>query len=396
MSVFVELSIGFAALALASRVSRKLKSFFPPFYILMGILLGPMVFGLVEENIVFSTFADIGLVFLMFYLGYEFSLNQLLRKKKKLMQAGILDFLVNFSLGFLLSYLLDLPLFYRIVFAGIVYMSSSSIITKSLIQLGALKKSEGEMVMGIMIFEDLVMILFLVLIGGIAENQNSLSVLSIGQSVGLSLLFAIVFLYIGRKYHFLLEWIIGHDSHEVSHLGFMALVLASVALGLQFGVKMALSAFLLGLAVSETKSKDDMEPVVLKFRDIFGGIFFFYFGLTFSFGQMDISLWVLGLIVLVAALGKVINGLLLYKVRGCSLQDALFVGIASIPRGEFSILIAALVIETYPFFMDIAIVLILATSFLTSILYWIMNWTCKTFDVCVLSNQLVEQNEGDM
>ena len=396
MSVFVELSIGFAALALASRVSRKLKSFFPPFYILMGILLGPMVFAIVGENTVFQTFSDIGLVFLMFYLGYEFSLNQLLRKKEKLLWAGFFDFLINFSLGFVLSYVLDLPLLYRFVFAGMVYMSSSSIITKSLVQLGALKKSEGEMVMGIMIFEDLVMIVFLVLVGGIVSSQGSVSFVNVSRNVGLSLLFAFVVLYIGRKYHFILDRIIGHDSHEVSHLGFMALVLASVAIGLQLGVKIALSAFLLGLAVSETKSKEDMEPVVLKFRDIFGGIFFFYFGLTFSLNTIESSVWVIGLIVIAAALGKVLNGLVLYKIRGCSIQDALFIGITSIPRGEFSILIAALVIDTYPFLMDIAILLILATSFLTSILYWILNWTCKTFDVCVLSNQLVEQKDGDM
>lgn len=86
MSIFVEVAIAFAALGIASRISRKLKSFFPPFYILMGIVLGPMVLNVTVSEDVFKVFGDIGLVFLMFYLGYEFSLNQLIQKKKSLFQ----------------------------------------------------------------------------------------------------------------------------------------------------------------------------------------------------------------------------------------------------------------------------------------------------------------------
>lgn len=295
-----------------------------------------------------------------------------------------------------MAFLLDVSILYMFVFAGMIYMSSSSIITKSLIQLGALKNKEGEMVMGIMIFEDLVMIVFLVLVGSLAQQEGAFDFLMVSKDIGVSLLFAGVILFVGRKYHFVLDKIIAHDSHEVSHLGFMALVLATVALGLQFGVKEALTAFLLGLAISETNSKDDMEAVVIKFRDIFGGVFFFYFGMTFSFGEINIAWWILLVIILAASVGKVFSGLLLYKMKGCSIQNALFIGITTIPRGEFSILIASLVMVRYPMFLDIAIILILATSLLTTLTFCALNLTCKTFDICIMSNQLIESNQGDL
>lgn len=396
MSVFIQVAIAFAALGVASRLSKVIKSFFPPFYILVGILLGPAVLGITVHQDVFAFLGDVGLVFLMFYLGYEFSLTQLLEKKNSLLTAGAVDFAINFSLGLILGLLLDVSIFYILVFAGLFYMSSSSIITKSLIQLGAIKNKEGGMVMGIMIFEDLVMIVFLVIVGSIASTGETLTFWLVTKDIGISLLFAGILVYIGRKYHFVIDYIIGHKSHEVSHLGFMALVLAVVALGLQFGVKEALSAFLLGLAVSETKSKESMEAVVKKFRDIFGGIFFFYFGMTFSFGTITISWWIIVTIIVFALLGKLLSGLLLYKMEGCSLQSALFVGISTIPRGEFSLLIAALVVSTYPMFLDIAIVLILATSFLTTLIFWMLNLTCKTYDVCIMSNQLIDNSEGDL
>jgi len=393
MTILSQIAIAFFGLAIAGYMSKLLKSFKPPFYILVGIILGPMVLGWIDAQEIFEVLGDIGLVFLLFYLGYEFSLNKLVKKKKILGFAGLIDFVINFSLAFLLGLLLDLSIFYTIVFAGMLYMSSSSIITKSLIQLGAIKKEEGEVVMGIMIFEDLVMIVFLVVIQSIVNNA-SFEFLAISKDIGLALAFALIVLYLGKKYTPFIDKLIGQKSHELAHLGFIAFIFAGVVIGVFFGVSEALSAFLLGLIVSEAKQKAKMEEVVLKFRDIFGSLFFLYFGMSFSFETLNIPVYIIVLISVIAIVGKLISGLFMQWIQGCDFDGGLFVGIITIPRGEFSLIIAGIVAIERPEFLNVAVIIILVTSFMTTIIFYLLNLLCKHREVCMLSNKFLESSDS--
>lgn len=390
MPVFSQIAIAFFALAIFGFLAKITKSFKPPFYILAGILLGPALLGWTVEEEVFSIFGDIGLIFLLFYLGYEFSLNTLVKRKRTLCLAGLIDFIVNFSIAFFLAYFLELSWFYMIVFAGMIYMSSSSIITKSLIQLGAVKEKEGEVVMGIMIFEDLVMIIFLVFIQSIAR-QSGFDFLNISKDIGLALLFSFVIIFFGKKYAPLLDRLINQKSHELSHLSFITFLFLGVYLGSLFGVSMALSAFLIGLIVSETKHKREMQEVVIKFRDIFGALFFFYFGMTFSFTSIEQSIWLLLLISLVAVLSKLFSGYLMSLIGGCDKDGGFFIGIVNIPRGEFSLIIAGIVAAEKPEFTSIAVVLILITSLITTLIFIILGKLCKDKEICLLSKQFMEE-----
>ncbi|MFW5838845.1 MAG: cation:proton antiporter [Bacillota bacterium] len=390
MDLFTQIAIAFLALGIAGVLAKLLKSFNPPFYILAGIILGPALFNVIKPSDTFEVFSKIGLVFLLFYLGYEFSLHKLMKKKRVLGFAGLIDFVVNFSLAFILGLFLDLSLFYVLVFAGIIYMSSSSIITKSLIQLGAVNEEEGDVVMGIMIFEDLVMIVFLVIIQSLA-NTDAFSFFALSQDIGFALLFAFIVLYLGKKYTFLIDKIIGQSSHELAHVGFVAFIFIGVALGLLFGVSEALSAFLLGLIVSESKHKEKMQEVVMKFRDIFGSLFFFYFGMTFAFNSITIPIYVLVIISFVAVVGKLLSGLLMQITHGCNRDGGLFVGVVTIPRGEFSLIIAGIVGASEPQFANLAVVIILVTSFVSTIIFIVLIKLCHDQEVCVLSEQFLKE-----
>jgi CPA2 family monovalent cation:H+ antiporter-2 len=390
MELFTQIALAFLALAIAGVLSKLLQSFKPPFYILAGIVLGPALLNVVEPSKTFEIFSTIGLVFLLFYLGYEFSLHKLMKKKRVLGLAGLLDFAVNFSIAFILGLFLELSLFYVFVFAGIIYMSSSSIITKSLIQLGAVNEEEGDVVMGIMIFEDLVMIVFLVLIQSLAAT-DTLSFISVSQDIGLALLFAFIVLYLGRKYVFLIDKIIGQRSHEIAHIGFIAFIFIGVTLGLLFGVSEALSAFLLGLIVSEAKHKEKMQDVIIKFRDIFGSLFFMYFGMTFAFSTITIPTYLLIIISIVAIFGKLLSGLLMQLFQGCNRDGGLFIGLVTIPRGEFSLIIAGIIGSSESQFANLAVIIILATSFVTTIVFFILTKLCHEREICVLSEQFLKE-----
>ena len=164
MSIYMQVAVCFAAIALSAVLAEKTGLFFAPFYIIAGLIFGPGMLNLVKQAEVISLLGEIGVVFLLFFLGLEFSLHTLLKQKKSMISAGIIDFAVNFGLGFALGLLLGLNLFYSLIIAGAIYMSSSGIITKSLLELQVSKYPEGNLVMGIMVFEDLVMILFLALV----------------------------------------------------------------------------------------------------------------------------------------------------------------------------------------------------------------------------------------
>ena len=394
MLLFTQVTLAFIALAIAGFSAKALRSFKPPFYILAGVLLGPAVFNMVTNMPVFELLGEIGLIFLLFYLGYEFSLNKLVDKKGTLSYAGAIDFVVNFGIAMLLGWLLGFSLFYVVVFAGLLYMSSSSIITKSLIELEAVNKAEGEVVMGIMIVEDLAMIIFLVIIGSIAET-SSFEWLAISQDIGLALLFSLVVVFIGRKYASVLDKLINHESHELAHIGFLAFVLLGVVIGQLVGVSHALTAFLLGLVVSETKHKREMEELILKFRDIFGGIFFFYFGMTFTFDMGNLSIVRIVIIIVVATVTKVLTGFLMRRFQGCDNDGAWFIGLITIPRGEFSLIIAGIVASTMPEFTNIAILLILGTSLITTGIFFALNQLCKDREVCLLSNRFLDSQVVD-
>ncbi len=389
MDLFTQITIAFFALAIAGVLSKLLASFKPPFYILAGIILGPALLNIVEPSDTFEVLSKVGLVFLLFYLGYEFSLHKLMKKKRVLGFAGLVDFIINFSLAFVLGLFLDLSLFYVLVFAGIIYMSSSSIITKSLIQLGAVNEEEGEVVMGIMIFEDLVMIVFLVIIQSLAST-DALSFLTVSKDIGLALLFVFIVLYFGKKYAFLIDKIIGQSSHELAHIGFVAFILIGVVLGILFGVSEALSAFLLGLIVSEARYKDKMQEVVIKFRDIFGSLFFFYFGMNFAFNTITIPWHILVIISGIAIVGKLFSGLLMQLLNGCNRDGGLFIGLITIPRGEFSLIIAGIISASEPQFVNLAVIIILVTSFVTTLTFFILTKLCHEREVCVLSEQVLK------
>ncbi len=386
MDVYIQVAIAFIALAIFAKLSRWTNSFFPPFYILAGIVTGPYVLGLVTNQDVIGVFGEIGVVFLLLYLGYEFSLNTLIDRVQSIVNAGLIDFAVNFGIGFAIGQLLGLNLFYSIIMSGIIYMSSSGIITKTLIQLNAVNDPEGQVVMGIMVFEDLVMVVFLVVVATLSNANGDIAMGALGLDILVAVLFCAVILSIAKFKPSLIDKYLKTDSKEVFLLLFLALVLAVTALGMVLGVSEALGAFFLGMLLSESKSKKKVEATILKFRDIFGGVFFFYFGMNFTLEGIDLSPIILIAIIVIAALGKMISSLIIGKIEKGSLSKGAFIGFVTIPRGEFSLLIAGLVTTEVFNFEAFSIILILITAAISTIAFMLIELLCKKTELCLLKN----------
>jgi len=398
MDLYFQIAICFAAIGIAAMLAEKTRLFFAPFYILAGLLLGPSVLNVVNNYEIISLLGEIGVVFLLFFLGLEFSIHTLLKQKKTMVIAGLIDFVINFSLGFALGLVLGLSVFFSMVIAGAIYMSSSGIITKSLIELQINKKPEGHLVMGIMVFEDLVMILFLVFVStGIQPGAQ----LDIGAAL-LQLLISIVFcgaiLFVAKKASRFLDKILSIRKKELLLLTFFGLVLLITAAGKYLGISEALVAFFLGIAFSNTKNVKNIESSTITFRDLFGSIFFFSFGMMLKLADIFTYLDLILYFMIIAIVGKLISSFLITRILKCEDHMSLFIGFITIPRGEFSLLISRMSAASMPFIGPVMIVLAIFTTVVSSLVLKFSKLLCKVYNICIVfPRSRIEDNKwGEM
>jgi len=384
VALYYQVGISFIVIALFARLAKLTKSFFAPFYIVAGILVGPFTLGLVTNKEIIGLFADIGVVFLLFYLGFEFSFNKLIKHKKIMAIAGSTDFIINFSIGLFVGWIIGLDLFNMFALAGIIYMSSSGIITKTLIQLKAINDPEGELIMGIMIFEDLFMVLFLVFITIFSKFTGQVEWTALGIDIALALIFCFVLLIIGKKYHKYLDMILKSDSQEIVYLSFLGLVFIVTTIGMKMGVSEALGAFFIGLAVAESDYCESVEEVALNFRDIFGSMFFFYFGLNFQLTNLESMMKILIFAITLAIIGKIISSLLINIILKHSRERGLLMGLITVSRGEFSLLIAGIIGNEVFNFQAFSIILILVTTIVSTLGFRVAKILCREQNLCLL------------
>jgi CPA2 family monovalent cation:H+ antiporter-2 len=384
MELYFQIAICFTAVGISAFLAEKLGLFFAPFYILAGIVAGPAVLKLVVNTEVITLLGDIGVVFLMFFLGLEFSLHKFLKQTRTMFISGSIDFIVNFGLGFALGMVLGLSAFYSIILAGAIYMSSSGIITKSLIELQINKKPEGQMIMGIMVFEDLVMLFFLIFVSTGLLSPNSFSIVAMLIQLGKSFAFCGGLLFVAKVLPHWLDKLLTVNKKELLILMFFSLVLITTSVGKLLGVSEALSAFFLGIAFSNTKNVKKIESATVIFRDLFGSVFFFSFGMVLEFGNLSTYLPIILYASLLAVVGKFISSIAITKILKCNKNMSLFIGFITIPRGEFSLLISKMVGDGMPFLGPVMVVVAIFTTFLSSIILKSTKALCKIYNVCII------------
>lgn len=343
-ALLFEVGLMFAAIAAVSFIAARADLSPIPFYILVGMALNEFVigrFGLpyITETSFITIGAELGIVFLLFFLGLEFNLERLLVDRERIGKSGLLDLGVNFSVGFGLGYVLFGDVVSAVVLAGIVYISSSAVITKTMLDLGWIANPESGPILGTLVFEDLVIAIYLAVVGAVLLGGGSIDIAV--QSVGIALGF-LVFLslvvYFGTGS---LERILDTPSTEYFILRAVGTVVLIAGAALALGVSEAVAAFFVGMACSSTSFVHELETSLSSLRDTFAAVFFFWIGLVtdpFAFlGVLDL----LAIVVLVTLPTKVASGFVSGRMYGLNDRRSLRVGLALVTRGEFSLIIAA-------------------------------------------------------
>lgn len=346
--IFFEFGIALALIAAAALLSARLRISLVPFLILAGLAVGPHApkIGILDLRFIHSAplinfMGRLGVLFLLFYVGLEFSVGRLVRAGRSIAVGGAIYLAINFTLGLLFGSIIGWPLKEVLVAAGITTISSSAIVAKLLVDLKRTANPETEMILGIIMVEDVFLAVYLSVVSGLILS-GSASVSGILAAAGVALGFMLAFLFLGRK---AVPWVnraLNIPSDEV----FLLIVFGSLLLVADFSetihVAEAIGALLFGLVLAETEHVDRIERLILPFRDFFGALFFFSFGLAIDPLTLGGSIWLALGAVSLTLIGNFAAGMLAGRSVGLSAKASSNIGLTIISRGEFSIVMANL------------------------------------------------------
>lgn len=369
MNFVSDLAIILMAASIFIIISKVLKQ--PPIlgYIIAGFLVSPHL-GLVPISNMEGVYewAEIGVIFLMFAHGLEFSFKKLLKVGSGASITAGIKCLGMFAFGLFTGYLIGLSLQASIFIGGLLSMSSTPIINKAYDDLGLKEKPHSPVLFGSLVFQDMIAILLLVLLSTFAARQQFAGeemLIAFGKFGFFILLWSVVGIYaipsILNKAHKYL-------NNEIILIIAIGLCFLMVAVANLAGFSSALGAFVMGSILSETVESERMEHVMGSIKDLFGAIFFISVSMMVDISSIGNQWPYIIIYSAEAMLGIIIFSTIGALLSGQGIRNSIYISFSLAQLGEFAFIIAALGVQfdiipdyTYP----IVICVSLVTTFLT-------------------------------
>jgi len=340
-------------------------------FLLTGLLAGPYGLGLVKAVQEVKILAEIGVVLLLFTIGIEFSLKNLLQIKKSVLLGGSLQVLLTLLVTFLVARQIGQPVGESIFMGFLISLSSTAIVLKIIQERAEINSPHGRTALAILIFQDIIivpMILFTPLLAGASGNLTESLPVLVAKGMGIILL-----VYLGAK------WIVPQALYQIARtrsrelflLSVVVICLAVAWLTSSAGLSLALGAFLAGLIISESEYSHQAFGHILPFRDLFMGFFFVSIGMLLN---LDFLLTQPGLVVLIVLGVLFIKTIIAGSVAillGFPLRTTIMIGFALSQVGEFSFILSKIGVEhgllggnTYQLFLAVSVLTMAATPFI--------------------------------
>lgn len=357
--------------AIVTLLFKKMKQPVVLGYILAGFLASPKFEYLPSisnlDNI--SFWADLGIVVLMFSIGLEFSFKKLMNSGSSAIVTALIIITGMTFAGFGVGYILGLNTINCIFLGGMISMSSTTIIMKSLDDLGLRQKKFASLVLAVLIIEDLFAVLMLVL----------LSSLAMGDVKGIELLYSI-----GKLIFFLIIWFLvgvyviptfltkmrSYLNDETLLVVAMGLCFSMAVFSVTCGFSLELGAFVMGSILAGTVMAERMERVIGPVKNLFGSVFFISVGMMVDPHVLTQYWWEILILALVVITGMIIFGTLGMLVTGQNLKVAMESGFTLTQVGEFSFIIASLGMSLgvlneslYPIIVAVSVLTIFTTPY---------------------------------
>ena len=408
-NIVLQIGLALGLIAVAVLIAQKLNLSNVPFLIIAGMAVGPHApqfgvfdFRFIETSSLIEYMGRIGVLFLLFYLGLESNVSRLIKAGRSILTGGSIYIGMNFSIGMLYGYLTGFPIRETLIIAGLTTVSSSAIVAKILFDYRRMANTETPTILGITMFEDVFLAVYLSLISGIVLSGAS-SFTGVVSSGGIALGFIVGLMLLGRWLTPLLNRLLNISSSEVFVIVVFACLFLLAGLGETIHVAESIGALLLGLIFGETEHSERMEKLVVPFRDFFGAIFFFGFGLSIDPFALGGAAWVAIGAAVASLIGVTIAGLIVGKREQLSTVASLNTSFTLLARGEFSIIIVNLALAgglmavLQPFAALYVLILAAASPLLAKESEGIYNLAMKVLpkpDAAALEEESEEEAEG--
>ncbi|MDP5131391.1 MAG: cation:proton antiporter [Paraglaciecola sp.] len=315
-------------------------------YLFCGILAGPDLLALFEHPEDMQNFAELGIVFLLFSLGLEFSLPKMLAMRHLVFGVGLSQMLLTTGVFMVLAIVLGFELKTALVIGGIIALSSTAIVIKQSSDLGIINTPRAQIAVSILLLQDLAVVPLLILVPLLANDAQHSLWLAIVMAFIKGVLVVAILMSVGK-------WVLPKLFSEVARtrtdelfvLTTIMVTLMAAGLAFSFGLSMALGAFLAGMMLGESQYKHQLEADIRPFRDILMGLFFITIGMRLELhnlpGQLHWALLGLGVIILL----KIVLIRVSAWLVGLNKQDGWAAGFKLCQLGEFSFVLAALAVD---------------------------------------------------
>jgi len=339
-------------------------------YIVAGFIIGPHTppFGLIHDEDTIKTLAELGVIFLMFCLGLEFSLRKLFKVGATAFIAAFLEIVLMIWIGFEIGRWFGWSTMDSLFLGAILAISSTTIIVKALNDLKMKNERFAQLIFGVLIVEDILGIGIIALLSGIAVS-GSVSSGEVFSTVGKLSLFMIVALVVGiLLVPRLLAYVARFESNEMLLITVLGLCFGFCLLVVKLEYSMVLGAFLIGAIMAESRQLVKIERLIEPVRDLFSAIFFVAIGMMIDPMVLVEYAWPIVVITIAVVLGKMLSCGMGAFIAGNDGRTSLRVGMGLSQIGEFSFIIAALGMTlqvTSDFLYPVAVAVSAITTLLT-------------------------------
>ncbi|GAA4218081.1 CPA2 family monovalent cation:H+ antiporter-2 [Streptosporangium album] len=338
----IALGGSFLAAGIIARLGTRIGLPTIPLFMLAGILFGPHTPGLalVDNPADLKVIATLGLIFLLFYLGLEFSLDDLVEGGRRLVLAGIVYILLNVGGGLAFGFAVGWGSREALVLAGVIGISSSAIVTKLLVDLGRLGNPESRLILGIIVVEDVFLALYLAVLQPVLSGADTFAAAAI--SFGKAFAFLIALTALARWGTRMVNKLVTTRDDELLVVMFTGLAIFTAGVAEELGVSDAIGAFMVGLILSSTRAAPRIRQLVHPLRDAFAALFFFAFGLSIEPGDMLSVAWPIVIAVAITMALNVVAGVLAAKLNSFGRAQAVNIALTVLSRGEFALVLATM------------------------------------------------------
>ncbi len=371
LSILKDIVIIFALSTLVNYIFTRIRVPTIIGYLLTGVIAGPYALGVIALPKDIELMAQIGIILLLFSIGLEFSLNHLLKIRRIVFWGGLLQLIATTLVIMVIVRFLDLS-WTTALFAGLITaLSSTAVVLKILQERSELSSNYGRTVLGILIFQDIILVPLLLFIP-LLSNQSAdvtgdLLVLLLKTLVIIGMVFA------GNRWLMpkLLHAVALTRNHELFFMSILLICFSVALLTSSLGMSLAFGAFLAGLMISDSGYSHNTFGNIAPFKDTFTSFFFVSIGMLLNVAFVLDHIWLVLASVVIVVLVKMVIGVICAFMLGHTLKGTILVGIAISQVGEFSFILAQLGLNDnlitpfyFQLFLSTAIITMAMTPFL--------------------------------